>query len=132
MRRFAIGLLGCAALVAGCGGDDDGGGGGGGAYGGGAATTATGTPTPATGGQLAVTMRNFAFSPERVDARVGQTVRWTNEDDAEHNVVAEGAGGFRSPNFGKGGTYEHRLTRRGTIAYVCTIHPGMRGRIVVG
>ncbi len=124
-------LLAIAALaLAGCGG-----GGGGSTTGGGASTTPAATPTTSTGsgggGAVAVTMKNIAFSPQAVQAKVGQKVDWTNDDSVAHNVTATSGASFRSSDFGQGGTFSFTPTRAGTIAYVCTLHPGMTGTIVV-
>jgi plastocyanin len=123
-------LLAVAALaLAACGG------------GGGGSTTAGGgsTPAPATtnatsgggGTAVAVTMKNIAFSPQTLHAKVGQKIAWTNADSVAHNVTATSGASFRSSDFGQGGTYSYTPTRAGTIAYVCTLHPGMTGTIVV-
>ena len=68
-------------------------------------------------------MKDILFVPEKVTARVGQTVRWTNEDDVEHTVKASKGADFESKTLSKGETYAAKLTKTGTIDYVCTIHP---------
>jgi plastocyanin len=45
-------------------------------------------------------------------------------------VAQEGAD-FESDTFGEGGTFSYTPDRPGTIAYVCTIHPGMDGTLTV-
>jgi plastocyanin len=97
-------------------------------------TTETQT-TPAvtpTGRRVRVDMRRLAFEPARVRIRLGDTMKWENEDDVVHNVAGEGRATFRSEDFGRGGEYEFTPTAEGTIRYVCTIHPtSMRGTITV-
>ena len=66
-----------------------------------AATTSEAAPTShaapaAHGDTVAVTMKDILFKPEHVTARVGQTVRWTNEDAVAHNVKAEAGAKFES------------------------------------
>lgn len=85
----------------------------------------------AAGGIVAVSMKNIQFAPKSVTAKVGQTVKWTNDDSVDHNVTAKSGETFTSSTFGQGATYSHKLTKAGTIQYVCTIHPGMAGTIVV-
>ena len=131
MRRafiLPVALAILALLLAGCGG------------GGGGSTTAGGsTPAPAStttsggsgGGTVRVTMKNIAFSPQSVRVKVGQKVDWTNDDGVAHNVTATSGASFRSSDFGQGGTFSYSPTRAGTIDYVCTLHPGMDGTIVV-
>jgi plastocyanin len=98
-----------------------------------AAAPATSTPAaaPAAGATVAVSMKNIQFAPKSVTAKVGQTVKWTNDDSVDHNVTATSGETFKSSTFGQGATYSHKLTKAGTIKYVCTIHPGMEGTIVV-
>jgi plastocyanin len=99
-----------------------------------AATPATSTPaaTPAAGsGAVAVSMKNIQFAPTSVTAKVGQTIKWTNDDSVDHNVTAKSGATFKSSNFGQGGTYSFKAAKAGTITYVCTIHPGMQGTIIV-
>ncbi|HEV7362993.1 MAG TPA: plastocyanin/azurin family copper-binding protein [Solirubrobacteraceae bacterium] len=98
-----------------------------------AAAPATSAPAaaPAAGGAVAVSMKNIQFAPKSVTAKVGQTVKWTNDDSVDHNVTATSGETFKSSTFGQGATYSHKLAKAGTIKYVCTIHPGMEGTIVV-
>ena len=99
-----------------------------------AATPAQSTPAaaPAAGGAaLAVSMKNIQFAPKSVTAKVGQTIKWTNDDSVDHNVTAKSGATFKSSNFGQGATYSYKPTKAGTITYVCTIHPGMDGTIIV-
>jgi plastocyanin len=98
-----------------------------------AAAPATSTPAaaPAGGGTLAVSMKNIQFVPKSITAKVGQTVKWTNDDSVDHNVTATSGETFKSNTFGQGATFSQKLAKAGTIKYVCTIHPGMEGTIVV-
>jgi plastocyanin len=76
-------------------------------------------------------MKNIQFTPKSITAKVGQTVKWTNDDSVDHNVTATSGETFKSSTFGQGATYSHKLAKAGTIKYVCTIHPGMEGTIIV-
>ena len=99
-----------------------------------AAAPATSTPAAAPaagGGTVAVSMKNIQFSPTSVTAKVGQTIKWTNDDSVDHNVTAKSGATFTSSTFGQGKTYSYKATKAGTISYVCTIHPGMVGTIIV-
>jgi len=119
-------LLSLVALaLAGCGG--------GGGGGGGASSTSGSTPTTAakSGGAVTVSMKNIAFNPASITAKVGQKVTWTNDDSVPHNVIARSGATFASATFGPGGSFSFTPKKAGTINYVCTIHPGMVGKIVV-
>jgi plastocyanin len=82
---------------------------------------------------IRVAMKNIAFHPEKINARVGQTVTWTDRDaDTPHNVTyAFGPRFSSSPTLTTGESWTLKLTKPGTIRYLCTIHPGMDGSIVV-
>ena len=86
---------------------------------------------PASGDTVKVQMKDILFVPEKISARVGQTVVWTNEDDIAHTVKANSGADFESKAISKGKTYKAKLTKAGTIAYVCTIHPSQTGTITV-
>jgi plastocyanin len=132
MSRRIITALSCGALalggafVAGCGSDNNDNG---------SApktTTTTGTTAGATKGSVVeVSMKNNLFVPETITAKVGQTIKWTNDDPYPHNVTATKGEDFQSDNIDGGGTYEYKLDKAGTIDYVCTIHSGQRGTITV-
>lgn len=79
-----------------------------------------------------VTLRALAFTPPSVTAKVGDTVRWVNEDQPPHNVTyVSGPKFVSSGTLNTGGTFQIKLTAPGTIHYVCTIHPFMKATIVV-
>ena len=125
MRRAAIAILVAgAALLGGCGGSDE-------------ATTES-TPTPAAAeatvaeGAVRVAMKDFEFIPENVTVKAGQTITWVNEDTAQHDAVAaDPNAGPKSELFNQGESYSWTADQKGTIAYVCTVHPGMDGTITV-
>ena len=75
-------------------------------------------------------MINFAFSPASVTVNVGDTVTWSNHDDAPHNATADD-GSFSTPTINDGQSASHRFTQPGTFSYICTIHPNMHGTIRV-
>jgi plastocyanin len=92
------------------------------------ATSGSSTGAAAKSGTVTIDMQNIAFNPKSVTVKVGQTVKWVNEDDVPHNVVG---GPLKSDTFNKGGSYEYTPKKAETISYVCTIHPGMKGTLTV-
>jgi plastocyanin len=78
-----------------------------------------------------VSMKDLRFHPATLAVRVGETVTWRNDDGTDHNVTATKGAGFHSRAFGAGGTYRFTPTRAGAIAYVCTLHPGMKATLLV-
>ncbi len=86
-------------------------------------------PTPAAGANQ-VTIDGFAFAPPNLTVPAGTTVTWTNRDEEPHTVAASD-GSFHSPGMGTGATFAHTFSAPGTFDYVCSIHPMMRGTVVV-
>lgn len=129
MRRLlALPLVVLAVAAAGCGGSDDDAA----ATGSGAtAAPSTAADVPTSGNVVPVAMKDIQFAPREQTVKVGQTVRWENQEDVPHNVTATKGETFRSDNFSKGGSFEFKPTKAGTISYVCTIHPGMGGTLTV-
>src|SRR4051812_27149321 len=83
------------------------------------------------GGEVEIKMQGFQFAPKTQTVKVGDTVKWTNEDTAAHNVKADSGATFKSSDFGQGGTYTYKATKAGTIQYECTLHPGMKATLTV-
>ena len=74
-----------------------------------------------------VVVKDNKFEPKETTVAVGDTVTWTWEGSAAHNVTGPG---FESDLISKG-EFEHTFEEAGEIDYVCTVHPGMTGTIVV-
>jgi plastocyanin len=88
-------------------------------------------PTPRAPGGTAVRIESFAFRPGTLRTKVGATVKWTNTDPAPHTVTSTSGAPLSSPQLGKGRSFTHRFDRAGTFAYLCAIHPAMKGRVIV-
>jgi plastocyanin len=71
------------------------------------------------------------YSPANFTAKIGEAVTWSNGDVTIHTVTSTTSGLFDSRNIPFGGTYSHIFTKAGTYSYYCTIHPWMKGTIVV-
>lgn len=85
---------------------------------------------PMTGPVGRLTIQEFAFSSLHVTP--GETVLVTNRDDAAHNVTADD-GAFDSGNIPGGQAVRFVAPDRpGTYEFICTIHPSMRGQLLVG
>ena len=93
-----------------------------------------GDNAPVQSGTVQISYHNIAIAPDALKVRVGSTIRWTNRDSIEHNVISQGAGPqkFSSKNFGENGTFQIKAEKPGVIHYECTIHPAsMNGTIEV-
>lgn len=82
---------------------------------------------PALGSGATVRIVDNGFRSSTVTIHRGGTVTWRWTGKNPHNVKFSG---FASP-VQTSGTFRHRFTRRGTFRYVCIVHPGMRGKVVV-
>lgn len=139
MSRSLALLLACLTLglvVAGCGGDnndDDGGE---------AAKTTkqpadqpAEEPAAAGGATVEVGLKGIQFDPDSVTVKVGGTVNWTNKESVPHDVTKEDGPGpdfsSGSGNMKEGDTYKQTFKAAGTINYVCTVHPNMKGSVTV-
>ncbi len=76
------------------------------------------------------TIASFVFLPEPIVVQVGQSIRWTNLDFAEHTVTANNHA-FTSPVLDQNETYTLTLLQPGTYPYFCEPHPQMEGTIIV-
>lgn len=88
------------------------------------------TAPPAAAGPNQVVIDGFAFAPATLTVPAGTTVTWINRDEEPHTVAASD-GSFHSPGMGTGAVFTHTFSAAGTFDYVCSIHPMMRGTVVV-
>jgi plastocyanin len=135
MKKLLVLLIACLALsLAACGGDDEDDGG---DSGNGGADVTTQQPDPDAGGEqggaASVDIPSISFDPSELTVKAGTTVTWTNSDDIPHTVTKDGGPGadFDSGDLDPGATFEQTFDEKGTVDYVCTIHPGQAGSITV-
>jgi plastocyanin len=93
---------------------------------------ASGPDPTAAGGKKkhAVAIEGMKFSPDKLEIKVGDTVEWTNNDDHDHTVKAKD-GSFESDNLSHGETFRYTFKKAGTFPYNCSLHPRMKGSVVV-
>lgn len=89
------------------------------------------TTTSPTGATIPVSIQNFAFQPDTITARAGDTVVFTNNDSAPHTVTQDPMGsGFQSDPIDPGTTYTLTIDEPGTYSFFCAFHPAMKGTIL--
>ena len=71
------------------------------------------------------------FSPANLTVKVGKTVTWVNQDTVTHTVTSDGSSLFDSGFMPTGAAFRFTFTTPGTYPYYCTVHPYMKGTIVV-
>jgi plastocyanin len=91
------------------------------------ALAATGVALAATTHEVKI--EGMQFSPATVKVHRGDTVTWRNNDLVPHTVTA--AGKFDSGAIATGKTFSRKMDAPGAYDYICTYHPGMKGRIEV-
>jgi plastocyanin len=70
-----------------------------------------------------VEIKDFAYAPQPVQAKVGDVVAWTNGDSAPHTAsLADGSCG--TDQLGQGATGALVFNVAGTYTYQCNVHPG--------
>lgn len=77
-----------------------------------------------------VMISGMAFTPSSVTIKVGSIIDWTNKDRVAHTITFDD-GSVDSGSITKGGKYPHLFVKPGTYTYHCSIHPSMKGTIVV-
>ena len=87
----------------------------------------TGSTTP---GANEVFIQGMAFNPSSITVKAGTTITWTNKDAVTHNETSNPAL-FSSGSMATDATYSFTFQNVGTYSYTCTIHPSMKGTVVV-
>ena len=85
---------------------------------------------PAAAAGAAAAIEGFAFAPPTLTVQAGQEITWKNHDPAEHTVTAKD-GSFDSGTMAQGATFAATLDDPGEYRYICALHPGMTGKVVV-
>ena len=70
------------------------------------------------------------FDPPTVEIAPGDSVIWTNKDDRDHTVSAAD-GSFKSESLQHGETFKHVFKKPGKFSYSCSLHPRMKGTVIV-
>ncbi len=92
------------------------------------------TASNASAAQVKISETNdkYGFAPAMLTVAKGTKVEWSNASDAPHTVTSDSgttlASSIISPS---GGSFSFTFTQPGTYTYHCTVHPYMKGTIVV-
>ncbi|MEM9603446.1 MAG: cupredoxin family copper-binding protein [Pseudomonadota bacterium] len=81
-------------------------------------------------GAITVAISNFAYVPAQLTVSAGDTVVFVNEDGAPHSATATD-GSFDTGVFAGGESGAITVGSAGTYAYFCSVHPNMKGTLVV-
>ena len=91
-------------------------------------STVTETAPVTSAKNYSVSIANFAFNPTTLNVKKGDSVTWTNNDSAPHQILGSG---FESAVLGNGQSYKFTFVTAGTFNYICNIHKSMKGTVVV-
>ncbi len=83
-----------------------------------------------TGPVASVSMDHNTFIPSEITVAPGTTVTWVNNETMPHTVVNPNKG-FRSKTLVKDAKFSFTFTTPGDYDYLCSIHPNMKGRVIV-
>jgi plastocyanin len=86
--------------------------------------------TAAASGAATVEIADFAFKPATVRIAKGSSVRFANSSGVKHTATR--AGSFDTGRIKPGRSVTIRFAQKGSFPYHCTIHPFMKGKVVVG
>jgi plastocyanin len=77
-----------------------------------------------------VVIEGMNFVPDTITIARGDTVVWINKDFFPHTVTATG-GRFDSHEIKAANTWKYVSRKDGEFDYRCTLHPTMKGTLVV-
>lgn len=74
-----------------------------------------------------VTQKNKAFSAKKLKVKVGDSIKFANEDSFAHNVFSLSATkSFDTGSFGSGQARSVSFDKPGAVEVECAVHPEMR------
>lgn len=80
---------------------------------------------------------NKSFVPFFVRINEGDTIVWKNDDLTQHTITSgqpnstDSGNKFQSSPIASGSSFKHVFESSGSYDYYCTIHPFMKGSIMV-
>ncbi len=119
-RQFAVMIVGAALVVAGC------------SSGGSSASAASRACRQTTeAGVVKVSIKDFAFKPSAIIAKVGQVISFTNTGFEPHTATLD-AGGCTTPTLDTDKCDGLVFSAAGIFPFHCTVHAQMTGTITIG
>jgi plastocyanin len=98
---------------------------------------AAGTPASAHSGHsdaaagVEVMIKDFAYDPDPVTIKVGESVTWTNQDTAPHTATGMDREVLQSGKLDQGQSFTQTFDTAGSYEYFCEYHPNMKGVVNV-
>ncbi|MDB5538309.1 MAG: hypothetical protein JWQ89_36 [Devosia sp.] len=85
-------------------------------------------PLPAEAAAHTVVIQGHKFLPARLSVAKGDTITFVNKDSAPHTATATD-GAFDTGRLSRGKSARVKVSAAGTHAYICRIHPSMKGTV---
>lgn len=87
-------------------------------------------------GSMTVQMVSNTYQPGTLTVSAGTTVIWENDEDPNgtdvtHDIISDDNVTLASDYLSPGQTYAVTLTTPGTYHYLCDLHNGMEGTVIV-
>ena len=77
-----------------------------------------------------VQIKRFKFDPKEIVVKVGDVIKWTNQDLATHTATADERG-WDTGRIAKGDSRDVVVTADMEASYFCALHPRMKGTIAI-
>ncbi|MGZ3696000.1 MAG: cupredoxin domain-containing protein [Bdellovibrionota bacterium] len=83
---------------------------------------------------IQVKIEGMSFVPKNIQAKVGDTITWTNQDILPHTVtdLKKSKPLMNSGTLLPGASFQFKVLRSGNIHYGCLLHPTMSAQIHAG
>lgn len=82
---------------------------------------------PALAEEVVVSQKNKSFSTKKLKLKVGDSIKFVNEDGFAHNVFSlSAAKSFDTGSFGNGQARSVTFDKAGAVEVECAVHPDMR------
>jgi plastocyanin len=94
------------------------------------ATLALAVPVNGLAATIPIKITSTAFSPKNVTINFADTVKWTNSDTVNRQLVAD-SGAFASPILKPGQSYSFTFKTPGTFNYHDALKPAVKGTVTV-
>ncbi len=76
-----------------------------------------------------ITIKQMQFNPAVLTVKAGDTVLWINKDIVAHNITEEKSKAFYSDTLAVGKSW--KMAVKDSAGYYCSIHPTMKGKLVL-
>lgn len=83
---------------------------------------------PAKAETIEVTIDKLVFSPAKIEAKVGDTIKWVNKDVFAHTATVDGGWEVMIPPKKAASLTVKKAV---SVDYFCRFHPNMKGHLTV-